>query len=117
MDKEPLHILDRTAHEQEVDVACNTRGQECLVVFQEQFSNLTGPYGITGRPVFTDRTMGSLFGIVGPYPGLSRTNPAIVSGPPGFLTVWEHDRAGTSFQDTHGRLYWPHVTFLPTMFN
>ncbi len=35
------------------------------------------------------------------------TRPATAGGRAQFLTVWEHDRAGTTYQDIHGRLATP----------
>jgi hypothetical protein len=40
-------------------------------------------------------------------------NPAVAGGSVNFLTVWEHDRVFTTFQDIHGRLIFPNVVFLP----
>lgn len=117
MDGAPLHVAERTANEQETDVACNPRAREFLVVFEEQYSNLTGPYGVTARQISAQKTMGPLVGIVGPYTATNRTRPVVASGYPGYLVVWEHDRLGTAYQDIHGRLYWSHGTYLPLITN
>jgi hypothetical protein len=109
----PLHVAERTANEQETDVACNPRAREFLVVFEEQYSNLTGPYGVTARQISAQKTMGPLVGIVGPYTATNRTMPVVASGYPGYLVAWEHDRLGTVYQDIHGRLFWSHGTYLP----
>ena len=41
------------------------------------------------------------------------TEPVVAGGGTNYLTVWEHDRPGTSFQDIHGRLSVTHPVFLP----
>ena len=43
------------------------------------------------------------------------TDPAVAGGGATYLVVWEHDRAGTAFQDIHGRLIALNALFLPTM--
>jgi hypothetical protein len=41
------------------------------------------------------------------------TAPAIAGGFENYLVAWEHDRAGTSFQDIHGKLITPFTVFMP----
>jgi len=113
LDGGPYVIYDTTVHEQEPDVACNMSGQQYLVVWQQQYSNLSGPFGVWGRLVFSDKTMGSVFGIVAGATGADRTEPAVAGGYTNYLVAWEHDRGGTSYQDIHGRLITPHGVFLP----
>jgi hypothetical protein len=107
------HLALRSINEEEPDIACNCDAHQYLVVWEEQYSNLTGPYGVSGRLIHTDQTIDSDFVIVAPYTGIERTMPAVAAGPPGYLAVWEHDRYGTSYQDIHGRLVWPVVVYLP----
>ena len=63
--------------------------------------------------IHTDGTFEEDVVIVAPYPGTDRTQPDVAAGPPGYMTVWEHDRYNTSYQDIHGRLVWPDVVYLP----
>jgi hypothetical protein len=107
------HLAMRPIEETNPDVTCSPRAHHYLVVWEEQFSNLTGPFGVSGRLVHTDGTLDGDFGIVGPYTGTDRTKPAVAAGPPGYLVVWEHERYGTPHQDIHGRLVWPAVVYLP----
>ncbi len=109
------HIYGTTVAEVEPDVACNMSGRQYLVVWQQQYSNLTGPYGVWGRLVFADKSMDPEFGIMAPTAGITAefTNPAVAGGHTNYLVAWEHDRAGTSYQDIHGRLITPHAVFLP----
>lgn len=115
LDGGPHVIYDTVVHEIEPDVACNMSGRQYLVVWQQQYSNLTGPYGVSGRLVSADKTMGSAFGIMGPTAGITAqfTQPAVAGGYTNYLVAWEHDRAGTSWQDIHGRLITPHAVFVP----
>ena len=114
-------LLDSTAVEEVYpQVACNSGGNQFLVVWQQQFSSASGPYGIWGQFVNTDKTLGKSFGIITPTSGVSAqfTTPVVAGGLVNFLTVWEHDRAGTAFQDIHGQLIAPNVAFLPlTLYN
>jgi hypothetical protein len=57
--------------------------------------------------------MGPAYGILAGATGAERTNPAAAGGYVNYLTAWEHDRLGTSYQDIHGRLLIPHIVFLP----
>jgi hypothetical protein len=109
------HIYGTTVAEVEPDVACNMSGRQYLVVWQQQYSSLTGPYGVWGRVVFADKSMDPEFGIMAPTAGITAefTNPAVAGGHTNYLVAWEHDRAGTSYQDIHGRLITPHAVFLP----
>lgn len=110
------HIYGTTAAEAEPDVVCNMSGQQYLVVWQQQYSNLTGTYGVWGRLVSADKTMSPEFGIIaGGWVGApaDRTDPAVGGGHTNYLIAWEHERYGTSYQDIHGRLVTPHAIFLP----
>ena len=109
------HIYGTTVAEVEPDVACNMSGRQYLVVWQQQYSNLTGPYGVWGRLVFADKSMDPEFRIMAPTAGITAefTDPAVAGGHTNYLVAWEHDRAGISYQDIHGRLITPHAVFLP----
>jgi large repetitive protein len=108
-----FHPAQRSIHEKNPSVACNPGAQHYFVVWEEQYSNLSGPYGVSGRLIHTDGTFEEDVVIVGPYTGADRTQPDVASGPPGYLVAWAHDRYGTSYQDIHGRLVWPDVVYLP----
>lgn len=115
LDGGPLHLEYTSIDEIKPQVACNSAGSQFLVVWQQQFSNATGPYGIWGQFVNNDKTLGTPFGIMAPTSGVTAefTTPAVAGGAVNYLTVWEHDRAGTAFQDIHGRLIAPYAVFLP----
>jgi hypothetical protein len=112
-----VHLIQETSiAEVEPDVACNVNGHQYLVVWQQQYSSATGPYGVWGRLVSADKTMGPKFGIIaGGSVGApaDRTAPAVGGGYTNYLVAWEHQRHGTSYQDIHGRLATPHAVFLP----
>ncbi len=115
LDGGPLHLEYTSVDEVKPKVACSQAGRQFLITWQQQFSSVTGPYGIWGQFVNTDKTLGTNFGIMTPTSGVTAefTNPVIAGGRVNFLTVWEHDRAGTSFQDIHGRLITLHEVYLP----
>jgi len=117
LDGGPLHLEFTSVAETKSQVACNSAGNQFLVVWQQQFSSATGPYGIWGQFVNTDKTLGADFGIMTPTGGVTAefTTPVVAGGNVNYLTVWEHDRAGTAFQDIHGRLITPYAVFLPLM--
>ena len=115
LDGGPLHLDYTSVDEIKPEVACSQAGSQFLVTWQQQYSSATGPYGIQGQFVNTDKTLGTVFGIMAPTSGVTAefTTPAIAGGRVNFLTAWEHDRAGSSFQDIHGRLVTPHTVYLP----
>lgn len=104
-------IDDTTSPEQEADVACNFSGTQYMVTWQTRYTNLK--YGVWGRLVETDETMYPQFGIIPPGSATDRTNPVTAGGHTNYLTAWEHQRDGTSYQDIHGRLVTPYTVFLP----
>jgi hypothetical protein len=110
-----LHLESTSVDEIKPKVAYPSSGGEFLVTWQQQFSSATGPYGVWGQFVNTDKTLGPYFGIMSPTAGITAefTGPVIAGGSSNFLTVWEHDRAGTIFQDIHGRLISPYALYLP----
>jgi hypothetical protein len=110
-----LHLEYTSVDEIKPKVACSQAGGIFMVTWQQQFSSKTGPYGIWGQFVNTDKTLGANFGIMTPTSGVAAefTSPVATGGGSNFLTVWEHDRAGTVLQDIHGRLISPYALYLP----
>ena len=115
MPDSPHLIYETSVAEVEPDIACNLNGRQYLVVWQQQYSSAVGPYGVWGRLVYPDGSMGAPFGIIAPTGGITAefTNPAVAGGHTNYLVAWEHDRAGTSYQDIHGQLISPYAVFLP----
>ena len=67
----PLHLEYTSVEEIKPKVACNQAGRPFLVTWQQQFSSITGPYGIRGQFVNTDKTLGADFGIMAPTSGVT----------------------------------------------
>ncbi|MCJ7736910.1 MAG: hypothetical protein MUQ10_06285 [Anaerolineae bacterium] len=115
LDSTILHLDFTGVEEIKPKVTCNSAGNQFLAVWQQQYSSLTGPYGVQGQFVNTDRTLGAVFGIMAPTSGVGAefTTPVVAGGKVNYLTAWEHDRAGTVYQDIYGQLVTPHAVFLP----
>ena len=115
LDNIVLHMDFTPVDEINPKVAYSNSGGNFLVTWQQQYSSTTGPYGVHGQFVNTDKTLGAFFGIVAPTSGVAAefTSPVVAGGSGNFLTVWEHDRAGTVFQDIHGRLITQYALYLP----
>jgi hypothetical protein len=112
-----VHHFDYTSiHETNPEVDCNYNSTEFLVVFEGQYSSTVGPFGIFGQTV-TQAGLGAPFTIrdIAIGENTNCTNPVVAGGGTNYLTVWEHDRPGTAFQDIHGRLSVTHSVFLPGM--
>ncbi len=115
LDNIVLHMDFTPVDEINPKVAYSNSGGDFLVTWQQQYSSTTGPYGVHGQFVNTDKTLGAFFGIMAPTSGVAAefTSPVVAGGSGNFLTVWEHDRAGTVFQDIHGRLITQYALYLP----
>jgi hypothetical protein len=100
-------------NETEHDIACSMSGQEYLVAWQQYGASPSGPSSVWGRRIHSDKNMDPEFGIVAGATGDERTYPVVAGGYVNYLTAWEHDRLGTSFQDIHGRLLIPHAVYMP----
>lgn len=107
-----VYLVDgTTAPEKAVNIRCDLSGQQYLVAWQTMYA--TGYYGVWARLAKPDETFEPSFGLVQPGTTADRTEPAIAGGRVNYLVVWEHERDGTSYQDIHGRLVYPHVLYLP----
>ena len=109
-----VHHLDPySVHQQHPDVACS--GSQYLVTWEQQYSNISGPYGVWGRLMATNAAMQETVALVAPAAGITAefSRPAAAGGHSQFLAVWEHDRANTAYQDIHARMVTPHTIFLP----
>ena len=117
LDPTILHFASTSVDQINPQVACNSAGNRFLVVWQEQYSSATGPYGVRGQFVNNNKTLESDFEIMAPTGGIPAefTNPAVAGGGVNYLAVWEHDRAGTVLQDIHGILITKYVVFLPSL--
>ena len=105
-DGAPVHFVSFAGDEQQPDVTCHAGIAEYLVVWEHQYSNTTGPFGIDGQLLTTSGELSEGFAIRSVYIGETGvcSRPATAAGEQGFLVAWEHDRQGTSFQDIHGRI-------------
>jgi hypothetical protein len=109
------HIFGDPVHQVAADVTCVSNGSLYIVTWQNQFSTITGPYGILGRMISSEKRMGDAFTLMSPTAGIQAefTRPATAGGRAQFLTAWEHERAGTAYQDIHARLATPFSLYIP----
>jgi hypothetical protein len=127
-----VHFVEGTAiMELMPDVACGYKGRQFLLVWQQQYSSASGPFGISGRfiypeiggcilspesssaPVKTSR-MGEIFSVVAPSADdADRAGPALAGGFGEYMAVWEHAPRGTTDIDVHGKKVMPGANFLP----
>lgn len=102
-------ISNYAGQQEEADVTCNLSNRQYMITWQEQITT----YGISGRLVFPDETLGTGFQIAAPGTSPGHNNPAVAGGHTNYLVVWEHQRGVTVYRDIHGRLITPHGVFLP----
>lgn len=112
-----LHITDwiGAGHETNPDVTCDADAGHYLVTWEQQYLDLSGPYGIWGRLIHVDKTQDAKFEIAENVDPYNCWQPAVASGRPSYMVAWEHQRSGTTYQDIHGRLVTPHALFLPLL--
>ncbi|TFG69745.1 MAG: hypothetical protein E4H27_06835, partial [Anaerolineales bacterium] len=79
---EVLHLDYTGVAEISPSVACTAGGALFLVTWQQQFSSLSGPFGIWGQFVNANKTLGEPFGIMAPQSGVSAqfTSPVVTGG-------------------------------------
>jgi len=106
LDGAPIDFYYTSIDEQHPDVTCHTGIGEYLVVWEHQFSDTSGPFGIGGQRLTTSGVLSDHFKVRTVYIGETGvcSRPATAAGEQGFLVAWEHDRQGTSYQDIHGRI-------------
>jgi len=109
----PIHVTDSTVNEQDPDVACNESGNLFLMAWSQQYSNTSGPYGVSGRFAYSDSSVSDIFAIRPSYTSetSNRWYPWVGGGYSNFLVTWEHERG--TYNDIHARLVSPYGIFLP----
>lgn len=111
IDGAPHLVHATTSPDEHVSVACNQGGNEYLIAWQTRYTNLH--YGIWGRLATTQQQMPASFQIISAGNSEDRLEPIVAGGTTNFLIGWEHGRIGGTYQDIHGRLFSPHMLYLP----
>jgi hypothetical protein len=105
-------VYNTPAHERNPAVACNAAGRQYLVVWEQQYSNLSGPFGVWGRIIHTNKKLDPPFGITY-VPNSQGTTPAVASNAASYFVAWQHLRGASSYLDIHGRVLAPYAAYLP----
>ncbi len=101
------------ADEKLPNLACQTNGAHMMAVWEQQYSNTSGPYGVWGRIIYHDGSLGPRLAFEGAYTDAERLWPALAGGASDYLVVWSHQRYNTAIWDMYGRAFWPAVQYLP----
>ncbi len=105
------NIDDSTGPERKPSVSCNDAGNQYLVAWQTEYTNLK--YGVWARFVQPDKKMGSSFPVQDPFNQSHRINAVVSGGRTSYLAAWEVERGNSGFWDIHGRTITPFTNFLP----
>ena len=109
-----VHLIDdTTSPEEEVTVACNEAGARYLIAWQTRYTNVK--FGVWGRLIEPDETIGGGFALAHPTGNANRTHPFVAGGGANYLVAWEQERSGTGYQDIHGRLVAAHTVAVPVI--
>jgi hypothetical protein len=110
-----LHLTNwiGAAQEMHADIAYDPGSGHYLEVWEQQYDDLSGNFGIWGRLLHTDKTQDAKFEIAPPATSYDRWDPVVAAGSPTYLVAWAHERNGTSYQNIHGRIITPYSVFLP----
>jgi len=101
----PVHVSAYATNEEDPDITASLDETSYLMVYRVQYANLNGPYGIDGRILYPDNTMGAAFSPRLVYTGETNSSyfPAVESGPGKFFVSWMQDRSDLSWEDIFGR--------------
>jgi hypothetical protein len=108
-----FQITNIAVNETGADLACQPDGSHIMVVWEQQYSNTGGPYGVWGRVIFPDGSMGPQRTIEGVVDNAERRWPSVAGKGSAYFVVWSHDRYGTPYKDIHARAFWPFVSLIP----
>jgi hypothetical protein len=94
-------------------LACQADGSHMMAVWEQQYSNTLGPYGIWGRLIYPDGRMGPQTTIEGGITDAERWWPAVAGGHSEYFVVWSHQRYNSAILDIYGRAFSAFANFLP----
>ncbi len=102
----PVHVAMTGGDERNPDIAVHPERSQYLMVWEQQYSNASGPFGLIARTLNAGNAMGSEFAVHPIYSGqqIDSSRPKVVAAPNDWFVVWEQERDDTpSYQDIHGR--------------
>jgi hypothetical protein len=109
----PFAISNYPIGDSSPDVSC--RDFNYLIVYEIQYSNESGRYGIAAREIRAATASDTTYAMqprVIVQPVISNdlgdvaTRPAVAGGAASWLVAWEHDRTDDSYQDIRGAAVW-----------
>jgi len=101
----PVHLPYSSVNESTPDIAAHPESSNFLITWRQQYSSISGPYGIEAQVLHATNVLGRTFTPRGVYIGenLDCGQPAVAGGVGDWMVVWEHPRDDTpSYQDIHG---------------
>ena len=108
-------IYSSIVDEKEPSVACDTAGQHYMVTWQQQYSSLSGPHGIWGRPVNSDMSLGDPLALVTALPGqvVGQEQPFNAAGGTGYFVAWQQEIGANVGHGIYGRFIHNSTVYLP----
>ena len=105
IDGGPVHFAWTPTNEQYPAVASLGDGR-FFVAWEEQYSSLSGPFGVQGQGIGADHSLDPRVEVRGVYAGEDPAcqDIAAVGGGGTAMVVWEQTRSPGGYQDIHGRM-------------
>lgn len=102
----PVHVAGSPVDERNPDIAVHPEKTGYLMVWEQQYSSISGPFGIHNRTLTVGNSLGDAFEVSGIFAGqtVDSSRPKVVAAPTDWFVVWEQERDDTpSYLDIHGR--------------
>ena len=86
-----------------------------MVTWQQQYSSLSGPHGIWGRPVNSDMSLGDPLALVTALPGqvVGQEQPFNAAGGTGYFVAWQQEIGANVGHGIYGRFIHNSTVYLP----
>ena len=101
----PVHLPYSSVNESMPDIAAHPESSNSLITWRQQYSSISGPYGIEAQVLHATNVLGRSLTPRGVYIGenLDCDQPAVAGGVGDWMVVWEHPRDDTpTYRDIHG---------------
>ena len=101
----PVHVYGLAGNESYPDIGVYQENSTYLITWEQQYSSVTGPYGISARTLDSMNSMGPAVAVRTPRvdESIECSRPAVAAGASSWFVAWEHERDPVpNYVDIHG---------------